>query len=114
MPMNKALEMAGNMFTYENPHCDCKVTTNYTNDGVEYHCLQLKAIEGFHKYAYAPIDGLVMIDSKTGAVIEKNKVIEDFLNVDLRRADKIKEFIDVYGFIMPLPSDGKYRIFNHN
>ena len=47
-------------------------------------------------------------------LIEKNKVIEDFLNVDLRRADKIKEFIDVYGFIMPLPSDGKYRIFNHN
>ena len=114
MPMNKALEMAGNMFTYENPHCDCKVTTNYTDDGVEYHSLQLKAIEGFHKYAYAPIDGLVMIDSKTGAVIEKNKVIEDFLNVDLRRADKTKEFIDVYGFIMPLPPDGKYRIFNHN
>ena len=54
MPMNKALEMAGNMFTYENPHCDCKVTTNYTDDGVEYHSLQLKAIEGFHKYAYAP------------------------------------------------------------
>ena len=74
MPMNKALEMAGNMFTYENPHCDCKVTTNYTNDGVEYHRLQLKAIEGFHKYAYAPIDGLVMIDSKTGAVIEKTLI----------------------------------------
>lgn len=112
--MNKALEMAGNMFNYENSRCDCKVTTNYTDDGVEYHSLQLKTIEGSYKYAYAPIDGLVMVDNKTGAVIERNKVIEDFLNVDLHKADKIKEFIDTYGFIMPLPDDGKYRIFDHN
>lgn len=113
MSMNKALEMSGNMFSYENPRCDCKVTTNYTDDGVEYHSLQLKTIEGSHKYAYAPIDGLVMIDDKTGAIIEKYKVIEDFLNINLAKADKIKEFINTYGFIMPLPADGKYRIFNH-
>lgn len=111
--MNKSLEMAGNMFTYENPYCDCKVTTNYTDDGVEYHSLQLKTVEGAHKYAYAPIDGLVMIDSKTGSILDKYKVIEDFLNINLTKADKIKEFIDTYGFIMPLPADGKYRIFNH-
>lgn len=114
MPMNKALEMAGNMFVYENPRCDCKVTTNYTDEGVEYHRLQIKAIEGTYKYAYAPIDGLVMIDSKTGSVIERNKVIEDFLNIDLYKVDKIKEFIDTYGFIIPLPNDDKYRIFDHN
>lgn len=113
MPMNKALEMAGNMFNYENPRCDCKVTTNYTDDGVEYHSIQLKTIEGLHKYAYAPIEGLVMIDSKTGAIIDKYKVVEDFLNIDLTKADKIKEYINTYGFIMPLPADGKYRIFNH-
>lgn len=113
MLINKALEMAGNMFNYENPRCDCKVTTNYTEEGIEYHSLQLKTIEGSYKYAYAPIDGLVMIDSKTGVIIENNKVIEDFLNIDLHKADKIKEFIDTYGFIMPLPDDGKYRIFNH-
>lgn len=113
MSMNKALEMAGNMFNYKNPCCDCKVTTNYTDDGVEYHSLQIKTIEGSHKYAYAPIDGLVMIDSKTGAIIEKNKVIEDFLNIDLNKVDKLKEFIDIYGFILPIPNDGKYRIFNH-
>lgn len=110
--MNKALEMAGNMFHYENPRCDCKVTTNYTDDGVEYHSLQLKTVEGSYRYAYAPIDGLVMIDSKTGAVIEKNKVIEDFLNMDLHKADKIKEYINTYGFIMALPKDGKYKMFN--
>lgn len=111
--MNKALEIAGNMFTYRNPCCDCKVTTNYTEDGVEYHSLQLKTIDGSHKYAYAPIDGLVMIDDKTGAIIDKYKVVEDFLNIDLTKADKIKEFINTYGFMMPLPADGKYRIFNH-
>ncbi len=111
--MNKTLEMAGNMFTYENPCCDCKVTTNYTDDGIEYHSLQLKTVKGIHKYAYAPVDGLVMIDSKTGAILDKYKVIEDFLNINLPKADKIKEFIDTYGFIMPLPADGKYRIFNH-
>lgn len=111
--MNKSLEMAGNMFTYENPCCDCKVTTNYTDDGIEYHNLQLKTIEGIHKYAYAPIDGLVMMDIKTGAIIDKCKVIEDFLNINFTKADKIKEFIDTYGFIMPLPSDGKYKIFNY-
>lgn len=111
--MNKSLEMAGNMFTYENPCCDCKVTTNYTDDGIEYHSLQLKTVKGIHKYAYAPVDGLVMIDSKTGAILDKYKVIEDFLNINLTIADKIKEFIDTYGFIMPLPADGKYRIFNH-
>ena len=111
--MNKALEMAGNMFNYENPRCDCKVTTNYTDDGVEYHCLQLKTIEGSHRYAYAPIDGLVMIDNKTGAIIDKYKVVEDFLNINLSKADKIKEFINTYGFIIPLPADDKYRIFNH-
>lgn len=113
MATNKALEMAGNMFNYENPRCDCKVTTNYTDDGIEYHSLQIKPIEGFYNYAYAPIDGLVMIDKKTGTVIEKYKVVEDFLNVDLTKADKIKEHIDTYGFIMQLPADGKYRIFNH-
>ncbi|NBH72391.1 CGNR zinc finger domain-containing protein [Clostridiaceae bacterium] len=112
--MNKALEMAGNMFHYENPRCDCKVTTNYTDDGVEYHCLLLKAVEGSYKYAYAPIDGLVMMDNKTGAIIEKNKVIEDFLNIDLHKADKIKEYIDKYGFIMTLPNDGKYKLFIHD
>ena len=101
------------MFTYENPCCDCKVTTNYTDDGIEYHSLQLKTVKGIHKYAYAPVDGLVMIDSKTGAILDKYKVIEDFLNINLTIADKIKEFIDTYGFIMPLPADGKYRIFNH-
>lgn len=113
MSMNNALEMAGNMFNYRNPRCDCKVTTNYTDDGVEYHSLQLKTIDGFYKYAYAPIDGLVMIDNKTGAIINKYKAVEDFLNIDLTKADKIKEFINTYGFIMPLPADGKYRIFNH-
>lgn len=105
--------MAGNMFTYKNPCCDCKVTTNYTDEGLEYHSLQLKTIKGVHKYAYAPIDGLVMMDAKTGAIIDKYKVIEDFLNINLNKADKIKEFIDTYGFIIPLPADGKYRIFNH-
>lgn len=71
--MNKTLEMAGNMYVYENPRCDCKVTTNYTEDGIEVHGIQLKSIDGFHKYAYAPIDGLVMINSKTGSIIEKKK-----------------------------------------
>ena len=113
MFMNKTLEMAGNMFTYENPRCDCKVTTNYTENGVEYHSLQLKSIDGSHKYAFAPIDGLVMIDNKTGAIINRYKVVEDFLNINLTKADKIKEFINTYGFIMPLPTDGKYRIFKH-
>lgn len=113
MAINKALEMAGNMFNYENPCCDCKVTTNYTEDGVEVHSIQLKTTDNFYKYAYAPIDGLVMIDNKTGSIIEKNKVIEDFLNIDLSNANKIKEFIDTYGFFMPLPVDGKYRIFDH-
>lgn len=112
--MNKALEMAGNMFNYENARCDCKVTTNYTDEGIKYHSLQLKMIEGSYQYAYAPIDGLVMINPKTGAIIEKNKVVEDFLNIDLNKVEKIKEFIDTYGFIMPLPNDGKYKIFNHS
>ena len=84
MAINKALEMAGNMFNYENPCCDCKVTTNYTEDGMEVHSIQLKTTDYFYKYAYAPIDGLVMIDNKTGSIIEKNKVIEDFLNIDPR------------------------------
>ena len=43
--MNKALEMAGNMFHYENHSWDCKVTTNYTDNGVEYHRLQLNTDE---------------------------------------------------------------------
>ena len=110
---NKSLEMAGNMFSYENQRCDCKVTTNYTEDGNEYHSLQIKNIDGFYKYAYAPLDGLVMINNKTGAIIETYKVIEDFLNIKLKDATSIKNFIDNYGFFMPLPDDGKYRLFDH-
>lgn len=110
---NKSLEMAGNMFSYENHRCDCKVTTNYTEDGNEYHGLQIKNIDGFYKYAYAPLDGLVMINNKTGAIIENNKVIEDFLNIKLNDATSIKSFIDKYGFFIPLPDDGKYKLFNH-
>lgn len=113
MAGNKSLEMAGNMFSYKNPRCDCKVTTNYTEDGNEYHSLQIKNIDGFYKYAYASLDGLVMINNKTGAIIETYKVIEDFLNIKLKDATSIKNFIDNYGFFMPLPDDGKYRLFDH-
>lgn len=113
MANNKALEMAGNMFNYENSRCDCKVTTNYTDDGVETHTLQIRNIDGILKYAYAPIDGLVMIDEKTGSIVEKNKIIEDFLNLKLQDANKMKKFIDTYGFFMPLPNDGKYKTFDH-
>lgn len=112
--MNKALEMAGNMFTYENPRCDCKVTTNYTDEGVEYHGLKIKTNEGSCKYAYAPVDGLVMIDWQTGAIIKKHKVIENFLNIDCAKTDEIKEYIETYGFIIPLPNDGKYRTFSQD
>lgn len=113
MAGNKSLEMAGNMFSYKNPRCDCKVTTNYTEDGNEYHSLQIKNIDGFYKYAYASLDGLVMINNKTGAIIDTYKVIEDFLNIKLKDATNIKNFIDNYGFFMPLPDDGKYRLFDH-
>lgn len=113
MTNNKALEMAGNMFVYENPCCDCKITTNYTDNGDVVHSLHIKTIDGIHKFAYAPIDGLVMIDSKTGSIMEKHKTIEDFLNIKIQNIDSIKEFIDTYGFIMPLPNDGKYKNFNH-
>lgn len=113
MAGNKSLEMAGNMFSYENQRCDCKVTTNYTEDGKEYHSLQIKNIDGFYKYAYASLDGLVMINSKTGAIIETYKVIEDFLNIKMQDATSIKKFVDNYGFFMPLPDDGKYRLFDH-
>ena len=113
MAGNKSLEMAGNMFSYENQRCDCKVTTNYTEDGKEYHSLQIKNIDGFYKYAYASLDGLVMINGKTGAIIETYKVIEDFLNIKMQDATSIKKFVDNYGFFMPLPDDGKYRLFDH-
>ena len=113
MAGNKSLEMAGNMFSYENQRCDCKVTTNYTEDGKEYHSLQIKNIDGFYKYAYASLDGLVMINGKTGAIIETYKVIEDFLNIKIQDATSIKKFVDNYGFFMPLPDDGKYRLFDH-
>lgn len=111
--MNTSLEMAGNMFVFENRCCDCKVTTNYTDDGVEYHNLQLKAADEFYKYAYAPIDGLVKIDRKTGAILDKEKIIEDFLNIDTSKVNKVQEFINSYGFIMNIPADGKYRIFKY-
>lgn len=111
--MNTSLETAGNMFVFENRCCDCKVTTNYTDDGIEFHNLQLKATDEFYKYAYAPIDGLVKIDRKTGAMLDKEKIIEDFLNIDTSKVYEIQEFINTYGFIMDIPSDGKYRIFKY-
>lgn len=113
MANSKAFEMAGNMFVYENPRCDCKITTNYTDNGDVVHALHIKTIEGVHKYAYAPIDGLVMIDNKTGSIMQKHKAIEDFLNIKLQDINSIKEFIDAYGFVMPLPDDGKYKNYNH-
>lgn len=111
--MNKSLEMAGNMFVFNNPCCDCKITTNYRDDGTKYHELQMKIINGSHKFAYAPIEGLVMMDSKTGAIIENNKVLEDFLNIKLNDVEDYKNFIDKYGFVTNIPDDNKYKTLNY-
>lgn len=113
MTNNKSLEMAGNMFIYENPRCDCRVSTNYTDSGETVYSLQIKTIDGIYKYAYAPIDGLVMIDNKTGSIVQKHKIIEDFLNMKIQDVNSIKEFIETYGFFMPIPNDGKYKGFYH-
>lgn len=97
---SKALEAAGNLFSYTNRKCDCKITTTYDANGNEQHSILVKRINsGGYLYAYAPVDGLVMLNTKTGSIIEQNKVIEDFLNIDLNDVNQIKCFIDKYGFL---------------
>ena len=107
-----ALEMAGNMFVFDNPCCDCRVETTYTEDGKKEHTFRIKRIDGSYKYAYAPIYGLVMIDRKTGSTIY-TKVIEDFLNIKEENVDSITDFIEKHGFFIPLPNDNKYKKYNH-
>lgn len=110
--MNRSPDMLGNIFTFENPRCDCQVSSRLDKNGVRYDFLNLKRIKESYKYAYAPIEGLVMIDQKSGEII-KNKIVDDFLSVDLLNLESIKNFIDNYGFIMMLPDDGEYKEFSH-
>ena len=110
---SKALQTAGNLFSYTNRKCDCKITTTYDANGNEQHSILVKRMNsGGYLYAYAPVDGLVMLNTKTGSIIEQNKVIEDFLNIDLNDVNQIKCFIDKYGFFTALP-ENEYIEFNH-
>lgn len=110
-----SIDIRSNIFSYDNSMCDCKITTNYTEDGEVYYGFQVKAIDAAKKYAYTSRYGLVMIDKATGALRKEHNpsIIEELLSFDSCSATKIKEFIDKYGFFLPLPPDNKYRWFDH-
>ena len=107
-----SLEMAGNMFNYRNPKCDCKITTTYDENGMELHSIMMKGLSSEnYLYAYAPIVGLAMINQKTGSVLAKKNPVEDFINLDFTDINAIKKFVDSYGFFTNLPED-KYASLN--
>lgn len=74
MATNSAFEMAGNMFVYKNPCCDCEIEKTFAETKQELFTFLITKNEGFYKYAYAPIDGLVMIYEKSNAINTTKKI----------------------------------------
>lgn len=99
-----------NLFTYENPCCDCSIATDYMDDGNESQILMIKSTEEFHTYAYKAKDGLVLIQ-KNGKFDEKEQILHNFINIDSENINDIREFINKYGFLIPLPANNKYEKF---
>lgn len=99
----KSLEQAGNLFTYINQKCRCLIDIMHDENAVEHYKLKIKANPNtFYKYAYAPIDGLLMINQKSGAIIKDTKVVEDFLSMKFSDINSISTFIEKYGFFLPV------------
>ena len=114
MATNSAFEIAGNMFVYKNPCCDCKIERTYSETGKELLTFLIKHNKGFYKYAYAAVDGLVMLYDKSDAIKKKKKIIEDTLSIDLVNVKSIQKYINHYGFFWPLPNDQAYIRFAHD
>lgn len=94
---NETLGITGNVFSYINRKCKCNITTTYDENDSEQHSFRVKALnDGEYLYTYAPLVGLI---KNSGAGI---KVIEDLLNTNLDEFDRIKDFIDKYGFLIKL------------
>ena len=107
---NEALEITGNMFTCTNLKCECDINLNHGANGKK-HSYWVKALEGgYNLFAFAPKDGLVMHYSKTNSKIIRNKILEDFLNVDLFQPDKIKDIIIQYGFLANLSENEEITV----
>ena len=105
-------DMSVNMFTYENPGCECKIATNYNDEGEPIYSFLIKRTEKTYKYAYASNKGLVML-SKNGAILEYNKIIEDFLCIKNDSPESIQSFVEKYGFFIPLSANDRYTSFIH-
>lgn len=104
----KSLEQSGNLFTFENTPCVCLVDTVHDENGNAISSFKVKASNNKepYLYAYAPVNGLVMINKKTGSVIDEMNPMEDFLGINLKNPNELKDYIEKYGFFMPLSAEG--------
>lgn len=105
------IKTTSSLFTISVNGCYCLVDTYHDDEGKEIYTFKLTypCDSVNHLYAYEPAEGLVEINQKNGAVISGANITEAFLSLDLENVDAIKDFINRYGFFLPVPDDTKYH-----
>lgn len=105
---NLKIDLTGNLFSYVNHGCDCQITTDISNDGELIPYLAIKPNKKRYIYTFAAKKGLVMINSKNKYVIDNRKTLEQILSINTEDSNQIKDFINNFGFIIPLPQTNQY------
>lgn len=104
--MGNVLETSGNRFLFRQQRYEVLKDTFHDDDGCEYYKLQLRtdAAETY-LFAYAPVQGLVMINEETGQSKDNSNVVGAFLSMDISDVDEVIGFIEKYGFFFSLKPD---------
>lgn len=96
---NDKLALVGNLFTYTNHLCECTLSNPVVN-GEFRNELAIKVTDIEKRYSFAPRKGLLRTEDKKG-------VLESFVALKDDDINRLVKLINSFGFIVPLPLDGK-------
>ncbi len=97
------LTMSGNLFTFTNYKCECRVDINHTDDGRPMKRLRIKSDPTKPiRFAYTPQRGMVRINS--AGSVTNDAILDELLSLPDGNLDSLIEYFKKYGFIIPISS----------
>ena len=105
--------LSGNIFSFVNKRCSCKIETTYTAEGTPIQKLRIREIpdDDIH-FAYKPEYGLFVTKPKSKNT-GKESILSELISIKPRNLDGLIKFFEKYGFFVPL-KDGYYKLFDTN